>query len=89
MAAEAIERAIVALEPFSEAAEPLRLIVEREIMSSSDHACNKRMDKCDAWFWSSEWQKAETQAQQDIESGNVREFESADDLLKALEEERP
>lgn len=47
----------------------------------------KLIDKRDAWFWSPEWQKAEAEAQKDIDSGNVEEFESIDDLLGGLEKE--
>lgn len=47
----------------------------------------KLIDKRDAWFWSSQWQQAEAEAQKDIESGNVSEFESAADLLAHLKEE--
>ncbi len=44
----------------------------------------KLIDKRDAWFWTPEWQQAEAQAQKDIQEGNVREFESVDDLLGHL-----
>lgn len=47
----------------------------------------KIIDKRDAWFWTSGWQQAEAQAQKDIESGNVSEFESIDDLLAHLKGE--
>jgi hypothetical protein len=42
------------------------------------------VDKRDAWFWSHEWQQAEAEAQKDIESGEVSEFDSVDDLLAHL-----
>ena len=44
----------------------------------------KLIDKRDAWFWTPEWQQAEARAQKDIQEGNVREFESVDDLLGHL-----
>ena len=47
----------------------------------------KIIDKRDAWFWTSDWQQAEAQAQRDIQSGNVSEFESVDDLLAHLKGE--
>ena len=47
----------------------------------------KIIDKRDAWFWSSDWQKAEAEAQKDIESGNTKEFDSVDDLLADLKGE--
>lgn len=47
----------------------------------------KLIDKRDAWFWSTEWQKGEREAQEDIDSDNVREYDSADDLLSDLKGE--
>jgi AbrB family looped-hinge helix DNA binding protein len=47
----------------------------------------KIIDERDAWFWTSDWQQAEAQAQRDIQSGNVSEFESVDDLLAHLKGE--
>ncbi|MDO8588935.1 MAG: AbrB/MazE/SpoVT family DNA-binding domain-containing protein [Armatimonadota bacterium] len=47
----------------------------------------KLVDKRDAWFWSSEWQKAEAEAQKDVDSGNVIEFESVGDMLARLKGE--
>lgn len=44
----------------------------------------KIVDKTDAWFWTSDWQKAEAEAQKDIDSGKVKEFDSADDLIEDL-----
>ena len=44
----------------------------------------KLIDKRDTWFWTSEWQQAEAQAQKDIQEGNIRQFESVDDLLGHL-----
>lgn len=44
----------------------------------------KVIDKRDLWFWSAEWQKAEAEAQRDIDSGNVEEFDSAEDLITNL-----
>ena len=47
----------------------------------------KLVDKRDAWFWTPGWQQAEAEAHKDIESGNVTEFESVDDLLAHLKGE--
>jgi len=44
------------------------------------------IDKRDAWFWSPEWQKAEAEAQADIDEGRVVEFDSVDELLAHLHE---
>ncbi len=46
--------------------------------------CKTTVDKLDAWFWSPEWQNTETEAQQDIESGNVNEFANAEGLIAHL-----
>lgn len=37
-----------------------------------------------AWFWTKEWQEKEREADQEIASGDYREFESIDALLKDL-----
>lgn len=36
------------------------------------------------WFWTSEWQRMEHEAEEDIIHGRVKEFESAEALLKDL-----
>ncbi len=36
------------------------------------------------WFWTREWQEKEREADEDIARGNVKEFESVEDLLKEL-----
>lgn len=36
------------------------------------------------WFWTSEWQQKEREADQDIAAGRVKEFGSAEDLLQDL-----
>lgn len=40
--------------------------------------------KDQAWFWSTEWQNAEKEAEQDIKDGNVHTFDSAEDALAFL-----
>ena len=47
----------------------------------------KLVDKRDAWFWSPEWQRAEAEAQEDIEIGKLSEFESIEEVLAHLERE--
>ena len=47
----------------------------------------KIVDKRDIWFWSQEWQKGECEAQNDIDTGNVEEFDSVDGLLAELKGE--
>lgn len=36
------------------------------------------------WFWTPEWQAAEREAEADIESGRVYDFDSVDEALAAL-----
>ncbi len=44
----------------------------------------KLIDKRDAWYWSKEWQEKERQADEDIEAGQVKEFDDVEDLIKDL-----
>ena len=44
------------------------------------------IEPCDAWFWSPQWQQAEQEAQHDIDTGNVVEYESVDELLANLKD---
>lgn len=36
------------------------------------------------WFWTEEWQAGEREAQADLEAGQVRRFNSAEELMKDL-----
>ena len=45
----------------------------------------KIIDADQAWFWTEDWQKGEKEAGADIEAGRVERFESAEDLLDALD----
>jgi len=38
-----------------------------------------------AWFWTEQWQKAEREAQADIEAGRVHRYANVDDAVSALE----
>lgn len=38
-----------------------------------------------AWFWTKEWQKGEREAQQEIEQGKTKSFNTMKDLLRDLE----
>ncbi|MGC1377851.1 MAG: AbrB/MazE/SpoVT family DNA-binding domain-containing protein [Anaerolineales bacterium] len=38
-----------------------------------------------AWFWTEQWQKAEREAQADIDAGRTHRYASVDDALAALE----
>jgi len=38
-----------------------------------------------AWFWTEQWQRAEREAQADIQAGRVRHYGSVDEAIAALE----
>jgi len=44
----------------------------------------KLVDASQAWFWTSEWQQMERDAELDISRGDVEHFESSDELVSAL-----
>ncbi len=48
------------------------------------HITIETIDPDQAWFWSSEWQVTEREADEDIASGNVEIFSSMDDLIDDL-----
>jgi len=48
----------------------------------------KLVDKSQAYFWTPVWQRAETEASEDIAAGRVHEFEDADDLIASLHESK-
>ena len=50
-------------------------------------APKKLVDKSQAYFWTKQWQEAEKQAEEDISSGRVKSFGSADELVDDLEED--
>ncbi|GAA0973099.1 hypothetical protein GCM10009551_002650 [Nocardiopsis tropica] len=41
-----------------------------------------------AWFWDPEWQRGEREASEQITEGRTEEFEDAESMFDALEEER-
>lgn len=47
----------------------------------------KLVDKSQAYFWARKWQEGEREADEDIKAGRVRTFDSAEELLKDLEDE--
>ncbi len=58
-----------------------------ELQVVGDHLIlvpKKLIDKSQEYFWSPEWQAAEREAQSDINSGHVKEFNSIDELLDEL-----
>ena len=38
-----------------------------------------------AWFWTAQWQKAEREAQADIDAGRVHRYANIDEAVSALE----
>lgn len=42
-------------------------------------------DFSQAYFWSEEWQKAESESNEDIRMGRVKTFNSVDDLIAELQ----
>ena len=42
-------------------------------------------DFSQAYFWTEEWQKAESEANEDIRMGRVKTFNSVDDLITELQ----
>lgn len=46
----------------------------------------KLVDKSQAYFWTKRWQKGENEADEDIEAGRVKTFNSVDELIKDLDQ---
>lgn len=44
----------------------------------------KLVDKNQAYFWSEKWQENEKKADEDIKSGYIKTFDSADELFRNL-----
>jgi hypothetical protein len=44
------------------------------------------VDASQAWFWSNRWQAMERGANDDIDAGRVKRFDSVDDFLAELDE---
>ena len=40
-----------------------------------------------AWFWTERWQKLEREVQEDIDAGNLLEFENVEDFIAYLHDE--
>ena len=45
----------------------------------------KLIDKSQAYFWSQGWQATEREAEEDIRSGRVAEFDTLEDLIEDLD----
>jgi len=42
------------------------------------------VDLEDAWFWTTEWQAAEREAEADVKAGRVKKARSVDDMIRSL-----
>lgn len=61
-------------------------VVEIEVIDEKAVLVPKRLvDKNQAYFWTKKWQQAEKEADADIVAGRVKEFDTAEKLLKDLE----
>jgi hypothetical protein len=45
------------------------------------------VDRTQAYFWSKHWQQGEREAEEDLRSGRFEDFESMDNLIRALRDE--
>jgi AbrB family looped-hinge helix DNA binding protein len=60
-------------------------LVEIEVIDDKAVLVPKKLvDKSQAYFWTSKWQQAEKQADEDIKAGRVRTFDSVEELLEDL-----
>ena len=63
-------------------------LVEIEVVDERAVLMPKRLvDKKQAYFWTKRWQEGEKEADEDIKAGRVKTFDSAEDLIKDLDQE--
>ncbi|MBI2979592.1 MAG: AbrB/MazE/SpoVT family DNA-binding domain-containing protein [Chloroflexi bacterium] len=61
-------------------------LVEIEVIDEKAVLVPKRLvDKSQAYFWTKKWQEGEQEADEDIKTGRVKVFDSAEELVKDLE----
>jgi TRAP-type C4-dicarboxylate transport system substrate-binding protein len=48
-------------------------------------ALKRLVDKSQSYFWTKQWQEGERAADEDIQAGRVKVFDSAEELLEELE----
>jgi AbrB family looped-hinge helix DNA binding protein len=61
-------------------------MVEIEIIDDRAVLVPQRLvDKSQAYFWTKKWQEGEREAEEDIKTGRVKVFDSAEELIKDLE----
>ena len=46
------------------------------------------IDKDQTWFWTEEWQAAEREAEDDLRAGQVKEFDTLDELIADLDADK-
>ncbi len=62
-------------------------LVEIEVIDEKVVLVPKRLvDKSQAYFWTKKWQDGEKEADADIKAGRVKAFDSAEELMKDLEQ---
>ncbi len=60
-------------------------LVEIEVVEDKAVLMPKKLvDKSQAYFWTSKWQQARKEADEDIKTGRVRTFDSVEELLEDL-----
>ena len=60
-------------------------LVEIEVVDDKAVLVPKKLvDKSQAYFWTTKWQQAEKEADEDIKAGRVRTFDSVEELLEDL-----
>ena len=60
-------------------------LVEIEVVDDKAVLVPKKLvDKSQAYFWTSKWQQAEKEADEDIKAGRLRTFDSVEELLEDL-----
>jgi len=57
----------------------------KKLESLSRSLRKQAIDPSQVWFWTEEWQEAERKAEKDIETGQIYELKSIDDLDKPFE----
>ena len=63
-------------------------LVEIEVIDEKAVLVPKRLiDKNQAYFWTKKWQEGEKEADEDIKAGRVKVFDSAEELVKDLEQD--
>jgi len=62
-------------------------LVEIEVMDERAVLMPKKLvDKSQAYFWTKKWQEGEREADEDIKAGQVKTFDSIEELISDLEQ---